>query len=257
MVRAAFSLSLLVSLLILAGLWAMEDPQPWVNVPPAPAEPEAAGAAVPRESSLRRALNARDATAAEHSWLPCTGAQLLGTRVEADRSLSRAAIHEEGRERTAAIGDVLVCGAILEIERDRVLLQDGRGQRRVLSIDASMGGSQATPPRVAQITGGTVTLDRAQVEAMFAEPTPELLATRVLPAVEGGKVNGYQVRFGARSPLASAGLRNGDVIRAVNGVLLNRPDAVLGAYAELRNRSAFDVELLREGSPVRMQYVLR
>lgn len=55
MVRAALFLSLLVSLLALAGLWTMEDPQPWVTVPSAGvSEPPQAPSADARASTRVR-----------------------------------------------------------------------------------------------------------------------------------------------------------------------------------------------------------
>lgn len=53
MVRAAFSLSLLVSLLALAGLWTMEDPQPWVSSAPSSAEAPARTAPPDARAAVR------------------------------------------------------------------------------------------------------------------------------------------------------------------------------------------------------------
>jgi general secretion pathway protein C len=52
------------------------------------------------------------------------------------------------------------------------------------------------------------------------------------------------------SALAKAGLREGDVLKDINGLKLVEPDEAVDAYAKLRNAKRFDIHIVRDGKPM-------
>ncbi|MCB9664056.1 MAG: hypothetical protein H6732_08070 [Alphaproteobacteria bacterium] len=70
-------------------------------------------------------------------------------------------------------------------------------------------------------------------------------------------VKGWQIRnFGCNNPLFKGGLRNRDVIQAVNGRKTNTVVQILGIWLGQRHRSDFEVQVLRKGRPLTLHYRL-
>jgi general secretion pathway protein C len=70
---------------------------------------------------------------------------------------------------------------------------------------------------------------------------------------EGVRLSG--IRDG--SPLSRLGLRNGDVLRAINGRELTTGEAALEAYASLRNAAELRISLARGGGLHTLEYLIR
>jgi general secretion pathway protein C len=62
---------------------------------------------------------------------------------------------------------------------------------------------------------------------------------------------------GEEGVFAALGLRDGDLLLAVNGRSLATPDSALSAYSALRSSSRVSLLLARAGARVRMDYVIR
>jgi len=84
------------------------------------------------------------------------------------------------------------------------------------------------------------------------------LGVRAIPYLEDGAVAGVRL-YGVRrtSPLAAAGVQNGDVIRAVDGQPLSSPDVALAALGRLRGGTPVRVTLVRRGEPSDVTLSLR
>lgn len=78
-----------------------------------------------------------------------------------------------------------------------------------------------------------------------------------VPHEEDGRVVGVKL-YGIRSNgrWARLGLRNGDLLRAINGLELARPETAPQAYAQLRAASELSVSLERGGRPMTVSYVI-
>jgi general secretion pathway protein C len=88
----------------------------------------------------------------------------------------------------------------------------------------------------------------------MASPTTALGAARVVVATRDGRREPrvYGVRDG--SVLDRLGLRNGDVLRSLDGHDLSDPDAVLEAYAALERARSLSLTVVRDGAPQTLQY---
>jgi len=86
--------------------------------------------------------------------------------------------------------------------------------------------------------------------------TSELTASmRIIPAVVDGGVVGVKV-FGIRAGSASAklGLKNGDLLKTLNGVSLASPEDALEADAHVRDGKNFVLSIERAGTPLDIHY---
>lgn len=124
------------------------------------------------------------------------GLQLFGTRLGSDGIPGSAILGPpEGEQRSYVVGDEVAPGVKLAVVHfDRVELDRG-GIRQVLAMPGAEGASPAAP-------SGTALADAFDFK----------------PRMSGGSVNGVIVSAGRNSvPFAASGLRQGDVIVAVNG----------------------------------------
>ncbi|HUH01520.1 MAG TPA: PDZ domain-containing protein [Kofleriaceae bacterium] len=99
-------------------------------------------------------------------------------------------------------------------------------------------------------------IDRS-VLPLLADITGRRLA-RVVPAMENGRPVGIKVyAMRPNSPLAKAGIRNGDTIHAVGGTPLESFDDLGAVLAAAARTSTVTVEITRRGKPVILTYELR
>ncbi|MBL8922969.1 MAG: hypothetical protein JNJ54_29235 [Myxococcaceae bacterium] len=87
------------------------------------------------------------------------------------------------------------------------------------------------------------------------EPRCLLQGVRVVPAFKDGVATGLKLfSLRAEHPLALVGLQNGDVVESVNGVAVDRPEALL---AQLLPQSRFVARVSRRGQPLTLTVVLK
>ncbi len=100
-------------------------------------------------------------------------------------------------------------------------------------------------------------LTREEAERLVARGLGPFLARIVVsPVLAAGRFVGFRLDRAADLAdwqAAGADIRLGDVILRVNGVRIERPEQGLWAFEQLRIVPAIDVELLRNGTPVRLR----
>jgi hypothetical protein len=107
-------------------------------------------------------------------------------------------------------------------------------------------------------TGATsFRLPRSLVDRALQNRTPLIGNVGAVIHEENGRVVGPRI-YGIRenSLLAELGLRNGDLLRAINGFDLTTADSALDAYAKLRTASHLTLSLVRGGQPLTLHYVI-
>jgi general secretion pathway protein C len=53
------------------------------------------------------------------------------------------------------------------------------------------------------------------------------------------------------------GLRNGDVVRSLNGMPLSSPDKALEADRKLRDAERIEAQIERDGKPLQLKYLVK
>ena len=123
----------------------------------------------------------------------------------------------DGVQRSVAVGEEIAPGVRLKaVAFDHITLDRG-GAAEQLFLDQSGGGASGTPaapapggaPAVAG--GGAVSLARLRGDIA------------AIPRIDGGRVTGLTVRGQGNGAFAAAGLRDGDVLTAVNGRAIGGP----------------------------------
>ncbi|MBN1203813.1 MAG: general secretion pathway protein GspC [Myxococcaceae bacterium] len=206
--------------------------------------------------------------------------KLLGTLVAADKYWSFASVQDmvTQRSQTYMVGDQLQGAEVTEIERERVIIINN--SRREF-IDGNPGDGSAPmptytpPPPVAEAkpsgrpNSGLGNGIRATGENEYEVPRDEIdrtlanlnevaMQARIVPAFKDGQAQGFKL-FSIRpdSIYSKIGVQNGDVIRRINGFDLNSPEKALEVYSKLKEASRIEIEIERNGAPIRKNYNVR
>jgi general secretion pathway protein C len=108
--------------------------------------------------------------------------------------------------------------------------------------------------KIRKVSANEYQVDRSAVDVIVRDATKLMRGVAVRPMTEGGRVTGLRVaRVTPTSLLGSLGLRNGDVLKSINGFPIVSPDKALAAYARLRTANQIRIELLRGGKPTTVE----
>lgn len=100
-------------------------------------------------------------------------------------------------------------------------------------------------------TEDTCTVERAFVEQLMANPALLAKQARIVPKQQDDEVIGYKLYGIRRGSLPKLlGLKNGDMITAVNGEELKSMDKAMALYTKLRRASNLTVSIERKGKNV-------
>jgi general secretion pathway protein C len=191
------------------------------------------------------------------------GLKLVG--VIAGGPVASRAIIEDTATKMASpykIGSMVGSATIESIEPERVVLLHG-GRRLALVLQTGTaatnpnpaGPSQAPPmpePKVTRVEpqAPTSSTRLGYVEELFREAT-------IKPYVKDGKTEGLEITGLEQTPLAKLfGLRNGDVVRTVNGQSLSSKQKAFQVLKKARTQPKISLELLRQGKTKELSFDL-
>jgi len=157
----------------------------------------------------------------------------------------------QGDHRLYRVGDQLSGGVEIEaIYGDRVLLRR-HGQLEALSLpkDDQEGVS------LAQDSGGDLGQRLARYrETVVQDPRQLSQLVRASPVRRSGRFVGYRLTPRSQEQLfRSLGLQQGDVVTAVNGIELDRPEKGLMAARSLLDAEQLDITVLRNGREINIR----
>jgi general secretion pathway protein C len=159
-------------------------------------------------------------------------------------------------------------GKIVKISRDHIVIRRQK-EEEVISFISKEVGSQPVkgpqpPPRSA--TGETVRrmssnrflINREDATASVGDVNKFMTQARMKPHFEMGKPSGYSVsEIIPGSLIEKIGLRNNDIIKKVNGQMINKPEEVYQAYAQLLKDANIEVEIERGGRSEVFRYEIK
>jgi len=127
--------------------------------------------------------------------------------------------------------------------------------------------AQATDPRSAGLSNEELddgieklsdtkfVVQRGLVDKVLANQGSLMKAARVIPHEEDGRVVGVRL-YGIRrtSLLGRLGVRNGDMLRTINGFDMTSPDSALEAYTRLRTADKLTLAVKRQNNDMTIEY---
>jgi general secretion pathway protein C len=193
--------------------------------------------------------------------------KLWGTVAADNSQLSFAIIEDESKreQNVYKIEDTIQNATVKMILADKVVLSVS-GSDEVLQLerrssDSSSSSRKTTSSvRTTSTTGATTTrisLRRAQVESAMENLAELMTQITIKPYNEGG-VEGLSLsNIKANSLFRRMGLRNGDVLVAVEGQALTSADQAYQLYESLKSSDSASVEINRRGRSRVIQYRIR
>jgi general secretion pathway protein C len=103
--------------------------------------------------------------------------------------------------------------------------------------------------KVVRKTGpGSYTLHRSGVAALMSDLGQVARMARGIASYQDGKTTGFKL-VGVRpgSVLGAMGIRSGDIVRSVNGTVMDSPAAAMGVMALLRTADVLTLRIERRG----------
>jgi type II secretion system protein C len=179
---------------------------------------------------------------------------------------------DDGGKQTVHLQGQQVKGyELTEVGEDRVVLRKGGTVVNVLLRYSGHAPSRASapqlPPPVPALSGREVTaarpgqqgsIPRETVDNLLMNPLDEMKKFRLRPKFDGDRALGVEVQWMDRNSfLESVGVEKGDVIQSVNGLEIRNMGDVVNVINSLMGGSAFDVQVLRGGTPVSLKYNIR
>jgi general secretion pathway protein C len=198
---------------------------------------------------------------------------LLGTIVMSDDKYSVALVQEEGAASKEAVrqGDGFSDSKLqaMKIDRKRLCFQVRSSQDlEFIEIPDADGMEGANPV----LSSGSpsdginpVAEDKFMVNQNFLEKNilnlNEILQTaRAVPYLEPGtgQFKGFLIQsMDPESPFSKLGVRQGDILTAVNDIVLDNAGKGLEAFQRLRNSPKIDLEVIRAGQRKALTYDIR
>lgn len=101
-------------------------------------------------------------------------------------------------------------------------------------------------------------VDRSLVDKMLANTAALATSARFVPSMKDGRSDGFKLyAIRPSSIFGKLGLKNGDTVKAINGMDMTSPDQALAIYTKLRTASHLSVAVERHGETVTMDYTIR
>jgi type II secretion system protein C len=178
------------------------------------------------------------------------------------------------------IGSAIRGAVISAIEETRLFLEiDGRTEYLDLLSDvpadqmgpgattaaASPIAAPPTDPLAAVVERGirrigehNYEVQRQAVDALLGNMSALSRSVRVIPEIREGRAAGFRLLGVVPDGLlAKVGLRNGDVISAINGFEMTASDKALEAYVKVKSASHLSLALERAGQRISLEYSIR
>ncbi|MBP8246638.1 MAG: general secretion pathway protein [Phenylobacterium sp.] len=176
------------------------------------------------------------------------GLSLFGVRVDGRGGGSAILGASDGTQRLYGLGEDVGGGLVLQaVAGDHVILTRGGSRIR---LEFSEGPPAPPPPPSMGAVLAPASAPAVQPTAQGLDPRQFLSAAALSPVASDGKITGYRVMARGRGEaLSRAGLRDGDVLLAVDGSNLN-PERLSELPDLLAKADDVEVRFVRNGQPM-------
>ncbi|MEM7435573.1 MAG: type II secretion system protein GspC [Myxococcota bacterium] len=135
---------------------------------------------------------------------------------------------------------------------------DDKDKKKRVKVDRNAGlTDEEIDAGIEKVSDTVYNIDRTMLNKVLDSAGRLIGIAAVSPKMEGGKSVGMQIRgIRPKTLLEKLGIKNQDVLEAVNGSPLASPDAALGAYTTLRTADKFVLAVNRGGESMEITYNL-
>lgn len=186
-----------------------------------------------------------------------TSRLILKGTISGKEEFSRAIIEDltTRKEDLYEVGDTVGGAKIIKIERNKVVLKRGDGEETLYAFN------EATPslPSVRTIkTPPERVVSKKLAQRIIENPESILREARIVPYVKEGRMSGLRVdNIKKGSIMELMGVKSGDIIKEINGEVLDSPEKIFRLYEELQQATRVTATIERGGRRETLTYVIR
>ena len=181
---------------------------------------------------------------------------LRGVLSSDDPEGARAIIAEpNGNENFFRVGSAMPGGAELkEIHADRIILmRAGRHETLRLPREAMEGAVSTSRPEAGADSGSAGELLGGYRDTLQNNPQALLELARPVPYTDANGFAGFRLFPGSKPALfAQVGLQPGDIVKEINGVILDNPTKGAEVMQELRDSQQLSLRIERGGQEINL-----
>lgn len=194
-------------------------------------------------------------------------AQLLGAIADNRGGVALVKNRASGEIKAFRLGmDVFEFGTLVEVTRSTATIEENGGNR--VTISSKLGGGLLAGPKTKPIDdgeryiedgfqriGNKIEVDARYRDRMVKEELQNILMQATAePVMTNGEIVGFKIyQFDQNSIFHKLGLKEGDVVKEINGVPLNNVAKTIQFLNGLREEPKVEVAVNRNGEPVSLQ----
>ena len=195
--------------------------------------------------------------------------KLLATAISEPSTFSQALLVENrdgAIPRGYRIGDDLYGAEIVNIEPQRVTIRrngnleyittEDSGRAPAPAASTSSSSSSSGDDEVQEVGENSFVVSQDLIDTYINDlEAISRMGRALLHRGPDGQFDGYRMSAIRRDTLPDKlGIKNGDIIHAVNGMDLNSMQGAMSAYQTLQNEKSFNFEVTRRGKRIKMSY---
>lgn len=157
-------------------------------------------------------------------------------------------------------GDIVGGSEIVQIKRDHVVLKTPTGLASLI-VYGGISLPSITPETsrlIEKVASNRWSFSRSEFTSVISNPSQLLAQVKVTPYLETGQVRGFRLDDVQKGSLAeSLGVKDGDIIKGVEGQRLDGVERAIEIYKEVKDRPVISVEVERGGRPITLTYEIK
>ena len=198
--------------------------------------------------------------------------QLLGAVVSSQKSVALVKNIKTSQVKAYKLGDnVWGYGKLVAVDRQAIILDAGGAEP--ITVSSKLGGPRKGKfaPKVLvsnadkhieegfERLGTKTSVDASYRDRMIKQELPNILMQASSePVIVNGEIIGFRLfQFEENSIFGKLGMRDGDVVKEINGVALNNVAKTIQFLNGLKTESNVAVTITRDGQPVSLELNVR
>ena len=109
-----------------------------------------------------------------------------------------------------------------------------------------------------QVGPDTFEVRREFVQKNLSNMAHLLTSARAIPYIKNGQIQGFRlINISPSSFFRTIGIRNGDIIKKINGISVSNPESIFKILGDIQNETYFEIEIERAGRSKVFKYYVR
>jgi len=191
--------------------------------------------------------------------------KLIGTVVAGDKSAAMLMVQGQKMQQVFFLDEEIQPNVKLISVETTAIVVDNAGKHERISIEAGKGIVSAPTANVRQnkrrpkrLPVNNRRINKQNLQKQMRNFSTLLSQARVTPHFTDKKADGFTISEIVKGSLyEEIGLKNGDIIKKVNGEAVTGAEQAMRMYRELQHATFIDVEIMRGGSTQQISYTIQ